>query len=117
MEEIDPRFTEFKRLFNEEKFFEAHEALELLWLDAKKARHDLPPENPVDFYHGLIQIAAAFVHLKKGSPEGARKLLESASRYLAPYPPLSAGIFIQKLLLASKKCLYESTPFPKIGSD
>lgn len=46
-------YLEFINLFNREKFFEAHEILELRWRQDKgEAR---------DYYHGLIQIAAAFV--------------------------------------------------------
>jgi uncharacterized protein len=41
-------------LFNTQKFFEAHEALEAVWLKAEGERKTL--------LHGLIQVAAAFHH-------------------------------------------------------
>ena len=77
-------FQEFWKLFNAEKFFEAHEVLELLW------RETPGPER--DFYQGLIQIAAAFVHVQKGTPDGGRKLLEKASIKLKKFLPRFGGV-------------------------
>lgn len=55
-------------LFNSQKFFEAHEALEEVWLKAEGKEKIL--------LHGLIQIAAAFHHHLRGNPAGFRSLLE-----------------------------------------
>ncbi len=113
VENLPPEFLEFRRLFNQENFFEAHEALELLWREEKKNPSVRPPENPVDFYHGFIQIAAAFVHIQRGTPEGAKKLLETASHYLAPYPSFYCGVHPLAFLTAAKKCVISKGPFPK----
>ncbi len=65
--------------FNRGRFYEAHEHLEEVWQFER---------GPVrDFYKGLIQAAAAGVHLGRGGYPGARRLLASAAAYLEPYRP------------------------------
>lgn len=72
-------------------FFEAHEVLELLWLQDRQG-----PTG--DFFKGLIQIAGAFVHFQKGRPQPGQALLRRASFHLSKYPspylqwPTSAGL-------------------------
>jgi len=55
-------------LFNRQKFFESHEALEEAWKKTQGPKKLL--------LQGFIQSAAAFHKLKLGSPEGAIKLLK-----------------------------------------
>jgi predicted metal-dependent hydrolase len=71
--------------FNEGRFFEAHEVLEGLWLEV---RHDADG----DFYRGLIQFAAAFVHWQTSRPGPAAALLRTAERHLARYPERHHGL-------------------------
>jgi predicted metal-dependent hydrolase len=72
------------RCFNEGLFYEAHDVLEELWLQARKA-----PE--AKYYQGLIQFAGAFVHLKKGRVQPAKNLFKLSQRTLAPYPDQYLG--------------------------
>lgn len=65
---MNQKIAEGIHLFNSQKFFEAHEALEEVWLKAE-GREKL-------FLHGLIQVAAAFHHHSRGNPDGFRSLLE-----------------------------------------
>jgi uncharacterized protein len=60
-------FREGVRLFNSGRFFEAHEALETIWLKAQG--------DEKTFLHGLIQIAAAFHHYTRRNPAGFASLL------------------------------------------
>lgn len=56
--------------------FEAHEALEVAWRD---------PEGPLGqdaVARALIQVAAAYVHLSRGHPDGARRLRSRARERL-----------------------------------
>ncbi|MBV9128707.1 MAG: DUF309 domain-containing protein, partial [Verrucomicrobia bacterium] len=53
-----PCFLGYRRLFDEARYYEAHDVLEHLWLGARGDRNFL-------FYKGLIQLAGAFVHLQK----------------------------------------------------
>jgi len=100
-------YPEFIRLFNQEKFFEAHEILELRWRQEQgQAR---------DYYQGLIQIAAVFVHLQKGTPDGGMQLLKTASKYLEKYTPLFMGLNLEKLLEETQACLRADHKFPLLS--
>ncbi len=71
-------------LFNAGLFFECHELLEGLW----KATSG--PDK--DFYHGVVQVAAAFYHFEKHNRHGAVTLLTKGRDKLAPYPSTYLGI-------------------------
>ena len=55
--EKHPYYLAFFSCWNEQQYYEAHDVLEQLWLNAKS------PDR--DFFKGLIQAAGAFVHLQK----------------------------------------------------
>lgn len=65
---MEEKIAEGIRLFNSGKFFEAHEALEAVWLKTESDRKR--------FLHGLIQVAAAFHHRAQRNPAGFQSLLE-----------------------------------------
>lgn len=76
---VPEAFERYCADFNAGRFYEAHEHLEEVWQFER---------GPVrDFYKGLIQAAAACVHLSRGGYPGARRLLRTSARYLAPYRP------------------------------
>jgi len=74
-----------------EKYFEAHEVLEKVWLKIPKNE----PER--DFYKGLIQAAAGSHHIKKNSLKGGYRLLKSSLRYLEAYEFDSLGLNLDTL--------------------
>jgi uncharacterized protein len=82
-------FAEGIRLFNSRKFFEAHEALEAIWLHAQG--------DEKIFLHGLIQIAAAFHHYTRRNPAGFSSLLEKGWKKLLPLGPARNGIDLARL--------------------
>lgn len=86
----DPRYLKYFKLFDEEKFFEAHEVLEDLWRETKGQERD--------FYQGLIQLAAALVHYQKNHLTGSQELYRKASRYLKACPPDFGGVAVSALL-------------------
>jgi hypothetical protein len=55
--ERHPYYRAFFRCWNEQRYYEAHDVLEQLWLKTKS------PDG--DYFKGLIQAAGAFVHLQK----------------------------------------------------
>ena len=57
-------------LFNEEKYYEAHDVWEDHWLNISGDERL--------FFQGLIQTAAAFYKLQLGNPRGMAKLLADA---------------------------------------
>jgi hypothetical protein len=56
---FDPAYLGYFQCFNEGHYYEAHDVLEDLWLRGGRA----DPAHA--FYKGLIQLAGAFVHLRK----------------------------------------------------
>ncbi len=81
---MDSGFEQGIRLFNSQKFFEAHEALEAVWLKSEG--------DEKTFLHGLIQIAAAFHHSQRRNPAGARSLLEKGWKKLERFGERRDGI-------------------------
>lgn len=76
---LDPRYHGFFQCFNEQRYYEAHDVLEDLWLERRDENYA--------FYKGLIQVAGAFVHLQKqylhpDHPHHGRRL-QPASRLFA----------------------------------
>jgi predicted metal-dependent hydrolase len=70
-----PFYRAFFRCWNEQRYYEAHDVLEQLWLKAKS--------RDADFFKGLIQAAGAFVHLQKrfehpSHPKHSRRLAPAA---------------------------------------
>jgi predicted metal-dependent hydrolase len=76
---LDRHYTGYFELFNRQKFYEAHEVLEHIWLKDKHGPNGA-------FYKGLIQLAGAFVHLQKHHPQPASSLLKLALANLEKYP-------------------------------
>ena len=76
---VDPRYAGYFALFNQQKFYEAHDILEDLWL---------PDRHGVNgnFYKGLIQLAGAFVHLQKNRLRPSAALFKLARTNLEKYP-------------------------------
>ena len=96
-----PCYAGYFECFNAGDYYEAHDVLEQLWL-ATEGRDRA-------FFQGLIQIAGAFVHLKKqharpwhptdGRRLGpASRLFHLGERNLAPFGPRHLGIDVEEVL-------------------
>lgn len=72
------------RCYRQEKFFAAHEHWESVWLTC------LQPEKT--FLQALIQVAAAFHHLRRNNLRGAASLLKTSLGKLERYPAQFAGV-------------------------
>lgn len=90
-QELDAHYLAFFECFNEGLFFEAHEVLEKLWLRQRKE-----PNGP--FYKGLIQLAGAFVHLRKDRLRPARALFELARANLEGYAPVHDRLDVKRVV-------------------
>jgi hypothetical protein len=75
--------------FNTEKFFDAHESWEAIWLNAA--------EPDKTFLQGITQVTAAFHHYAQGNREGAKSLLQKGLRKLEPFPAEYRGVRLEKL--------------------
>jgi hypothetical protein len=85
-----PYYRAFFRCWNEQRYYEAHDVLEQVWL-----KDPISPED-AQYFKGLIQAAGAFVHLQKqfehpthpkhGKRLGpAVRLFRLAEKNLAPF--------------------------------
>lgn len=81
--------------FNACEFWEAHESWEQLWLAAES---DL-----TIFLQGLIQLAAAYHHVKRGTLPGAVRLFDSALDKLQRFPMRYCGIDRAEAEIAARR--------------
>ncbi len=72
------------RQFNDRCFWDAHESWEELWLEAESETHR--------FLQGLIQLAAAYHHCKRGTLRGGVRLFEAAFEKLRDFPAGYCGV-------------------------
>lgn len=79
--------------FNQGKFYDCHDTLEALWMDA--------PESDKNFYQGILQIAVGCYHLENHNWRGAVTLLGEGTRRLREYEPVYAEVDITSLLADS----------------
>ncbi len=102
---FDPHYLAYFHCFNRQLFYEAHDALEELWL---VDRHG-PDGN---YYKGLIQLAGAFVHVQKNRSGPACALLRLARANLEKYPPIhqQLDLAIVFALMTSWSLQLESSP-------
>jgi hypothetical protein len=109
-EDVDPTQTEivdhpfyraYFQCWNVQRYYEAHDVLEQLWLNTDT--------EDDDFFKGLIQAAGAFVHLQKNfeQPTHAKhsrrlkpavRLFQLAEKNLAPYAPMRHALDVAALL-------------------
>jgi predicted metal-dependent hydrolase len=116
-----PYYRAYFRCWNEQRYYEAHDVLEQLWLKTDS--------DDADFFKGLIQAAGAFVHLQKnfeqpthpkhgGRLRPAVRLFELAEKNLAPFAPrhnaLDVAALVDLLRLTREKIIssdYKTNPW------
>ena len=90
-----PFYRTFFQCWNQQRYYEAHDVLEQLWLNSDT--------NDEQFFKGLIQAAGAFVHLQKNfeHPTHAKhsrrlqpavRLFRLAERNLSIFAPKHHGL-------------------------
>ena len=77
-------------LMRDERWFDAHEALEDEWRDA--------PGPERDFLQGLVHVTVAWHHASRGNAPGASRQLEKATRRLTSYAPAHRGVDVAQVL-------------------
>jgi len=103
-------------LFNAGLYFECHEILEGVW------KATTGPDK--DFYHGIVQVAAACYHHEKHNRHGARTLLTKGMQKLSRYPDHYLGVDVGNFLRAlqpwvehfSTGAAIPTGPIPKISA-
>jgi hypothetical protein len=74
-----------RRFVAEGQYFGAHEAWETSWKQSRGTGDE-------EFYKGLSQMGAGYVHLLRGNTHGTVTLLGRAIRRIGAYPPGHLGI-------------------------
>jgi uncharacterized protein len=97
MEDLPASFWEGVREFQQGEFYECHDTLEALWIEAQ--------EPNKTFFQGILQIAVACYHLGNQNWRGAAILLGEGIRRLSPYQPDYGNIDINYLLDTSSVLL------------
>jgi predicted metal-dependent hydrolase len=105
----DPHYLGYFECFNRQRFFEAHEVLEALWLPQREGPNG-------SFYKGLIQLAGAFVHWQKNRPGPAAALFKLARANLQKYPATHEGLSVEHVLVMTDQWLGQLTTSPPTGS-
>lgn len=90
--------------FNRGDFWGAHESWEHMWLALKGPFRD--------FIRGLIQLAAAFHHIKRGNQRGAERLFRSSLERLARFPEGTAGVLFHPAAATAREVQEHSRPGP-----
>ena len=76
--------------FDGGRFFPAHEAWETCWKQAKGSEE-------AEFFKGLSQLGAGYVHLLRGNQHGAHTLLRRGAGRISRYGTLHRGVASQQL--------------------
>jgi predicted metal-dependent hydrolase len=71
--------------FDAERFFPAHEAWETCWKQVKET-------DEAEFFKGLSQLGAGYVHLLRGNSHGAFTLLRRAAGRIGRYERGHRGV-------------------------
>lgn len=96
---LHPHAAQGLRLFNEGKYFEAHEALEVAWLEEKGEIRDL--------YRGILQVGVTYLHITRGNYNGAIKVHGRSVRWLKDFPPVCRGIGVEELRSDAEEAINE----------
>ncbi|HUG34175.1 MAG TPA: DUF309 domain-containing protein [Anaerolineales bacterium] len=96
---LHPQAAEGLRLFNAGKYFEAHEALEIAWLDERGRVRDL--------YRGILQVGVAYLHITRGNYDGAVKVYGRSLRWLKDWADVCRGIRVEELRRDAEKAINE----------
>jgi predicted metal-dependent hydrolase len=86
---LHAKAIEGMKLFNEGKFFEAHEELEIAWNEEKGEVRQL--------YQGILQMAVTYLHITRGNYDGAVKVYVRSMRRLKDWPQVCRGIEVGQL--------------------
>jgi hypothetical protein len=90
-EELERDYAAYRECFNRGRYYEAHDALEPLWLRVRGC-------EIANLLKGLIQLSGAFVHLQKDRLGPARALLGRARFHLEPFVKTHPLVDVPRIL-------------------
>jgi len=86
---LHPRAREGLILFNEGRYFEAHEELETAWKDERGKVREL--------YQGILEAGVTYLHITRGNYAGAIKVYGRSMRWLRQWPETCRGVEVGQL--------------------
>ena len=86
---LHPQANHGMELFNQGRYFEAHEALELAW------RAETGPVR--DLYRGILQVGVVYLHITQYNYPGAIKVYQRCRKWLLPWPESCRGVDVGRL--------------------
>ncbi len=81
---LHPLAIEGMKLFNDRKFFDAHEELEAAWKEETGKIREL--------YQGILQVSVTYLHITRGNYDGAIKVYGRSMRWLKDWPDVCRGV-------------------------
>ena len=88
-DKLHPKAHEGILLFNEGKYFEAHEELEAAWRAESGRIRNL--------YQGILQAAVTYLHITRGNYQGAVKVYGRSMKWLKDWPDHCRGVDVAQL--------------------
>ncbi len=89
LDRLHPKAIEGLELFNEGKYWRAHEALEAAWREERGPIREL--------YRGILQAAVVYLHVSRFNYPGAVKVYSRCLRWLNPWPDNCRGVEVGRL--------------------
>ncbi len=86
---LHPRARHGIKLFNEGRYFEAHEELEAAWRDEKGKVREL--------YQGILEAGVTSLHITRANYWGAMKVYKRSIRWLNGWPEYCRGVDVGQL--------------------
>jgi len=87
--DLSPLAAKGIALFNAGAYFEAHEELELAWMEES---------GPVrELYRGILQVAVAYLQITRQNYRGALKMFLRLRQWLDPLPDVCRGVDVARL--------------------
>lgn len=96
---LHPKAIEGIELFNEGKFFEAHEELEIAWKEETGSIRDL--------YRGILQVAVTYLHITRGNYDGAVKVYGRSLKWTKEWADICRGVHVKKLCIDAENIMKE----------
>ncbi len=106
--DLAAEFAKAVREFNSWRFYDCHETLEDVWLEAGgKGLSGDDRDDLADFYQGLIKAAAGLHHVLRDNHGGALKVLGDVPRLLEAYRPRTLELDVDRLLADIERVVAE----------
>jgi uncharacterized protein len=86
---LHPRARKGLFLFNQGRYFEAHEELEAAWKDEKGGIRRL--------YQGILEAGVTYLHITRGNYAGAVKVYGRSMKWLKDWPEFCRGVDVGQL--------------------